>query len=67
MVAEKALQRASQRKKKESATSPSQKISIRLPKPLLDLLREQAAQYGTPYQTFIKTILYDIATGSGQK
>lgn len=46
-------------KKEDQSTGPSQKISIRLPKPLLELLRKQAALAGMPYQTFIKTMLHD--------
>lgn len=64
LVAEKANIRASRRKKEEPASSPSQKITIRLPKPLLDLLRKQAAKYGMPYQTFIRTILHDAVRRS---
>lgn len=50
------------RKKEDPAGSPSEKISIRLPRALLGLLREQAALAGMPYQTFIKTMLHDQAT-----
>lgn len=50
------------RKKEDPAASPSEKISIRMPRPLLTLLREQAALAGMPYQTFIKTVLHDQAT-----
>ncbi|UCV28413.1 CopG family antitoxin [Ferribacterium limneticum] len=57
LVAEKASQQPSRRKKEDPASSPSQKITIRLPKYLLDLLRGKAAQFGMPYQTYIKTIL----------
>lgn len=49
------------RKKEAPAASPSEKISIRIPRPLLGLLREQAALAGMPYQTFIKTMLHDQA------
>lgn len=49
-------------KKEDQATGPSQKISIRLPKPLLELLRKQAALAGMPYQTFIKALLHNAIT-----
>lgn len=62
VMAAKAQLWASQRKREDQASSPSQKISIRLPKPLLNLLRNKAAQFGMPYQTFIKTVLQDAAT-----
>lgn len=62
LVAEKARQQASRRKKEDPASSRSQKITIRLPKYLLDLLRDKAAKFGMPYQTYIKTILHDSAT-----
>lgn len=66
MVEAKAKQRASRRKKEEPASSQSQKISIRLPKYLLNLLRKQAALAGMHYQTFIKTMLHDLASkGAG--
>ena len=50
------------RKRGDPTGSPSEKISIRIPRPLLGLLREQAALAGMPYQTFIKTMLHDQAT-----
>lgn len=62
VMASKAQLRASQRKKEDQANSPSQKISIRLPKPLLGLLRQHAALLGIPYQTLIKTMLHNAAT-----
>lgn len=49
------------RKREDPAGSPSEKISIRIPRSLLDLLREQAALAGMPYQTFIKTMLHEVA------
>lgn len=50
------------RRKKEDATAgPSEKISIRIPRPLLSLIREQAALAGMPYQTLIKSMLHDFA------
>lgn len=61
-MAAKAKQRALRRKKEDPTGSPSEKISIRIPRPLLGLLREQAALVGMPYQRFIKTMLHDVAT-----
>ena len=49
------------RKREDPTGSPSEKISIRIPRALLGLLREQAALAGMPYQTFIKTMLHDVA------
>lgn len=51
----------SRRKKEDPINSPSEKISIRIPKSLLGFLREQAALAGVPYQTFIKMKLYEEA------
>lgn len=62
LMAAKATQRALRRKKEDPTGSPSEKISIRIPRPLLGLLREQAALAGMPYQTFIKIMLHDQAT-----
>jgi len=62
LMAAKAKLRASRRKKEDPASSPSEKISIRIPRALLGLLREQAALAGMPYQTFINTMLHDQAT-----
>lgn len=59
-MAAKAQLRASRRKKEDPAAGPSEKISIRIPRPLLGLLREQAAQAGMPYQTFTKLMLHDL-------
>lgn len=56
-----AKQRALRRKKEDPISSPSEKISIRIPRALLGLLREQAALAGMPYQTFIKAMLHDVA------
>lgn len=61
-MAAKAKLRALRRKKEDPTCSPSEKISIRIPRPLLGLLREQAALAGMPYQTFIKTMLHNVAT-----
>jgi predicted DNA binding CopG/RHH family protein len=62
MVEAKARRRASRRKAEVPVTSASEKITIRMPRPLLRLLREQAALAGMPYQTYIKTMLYNVAT-----
>lgn len=45
------------RKPECSATSPSQKISIRIPKTNLECLKDEAAERGVPYQTLINQIL----------
>lgn len=58
----KAQLRASRRKMEDPTSGPSQKISIRLPRPLLGLLREQAALVGMPYQTYMNMMLHDAAT-----
>lgn len=60
-MAAKAKLRALRRKKEDPASSPSEKISIRIPRALLGLLREQAALAGMPYQTLIKAILHNSA------
>lgn len=57
-----AMMRASMRMKEDPKSGPSEKISIRLPRPLLTLLRQQARLLGIPYQTYIKTMLHDVAT-----
>ncbi len=62
LMAAKAQLRASRRKKEDPTTGPSEKISIRIPRGLLGLLRERAALAGMPYQTFINTMLHDQAT-----
>ncbi|UCV22854.1 CopG family antitoxin [Ferribacterium limneticum] len=56
-----ATMRASRRKKEDPKSGPSEKISIRLPRPLLTMLRQQARLLGIPYQTYIKTMLHDVA------
>lgn len=63
VMAERAQLRASRRKKEDPETSQSQKISIRLPKYLLRLLKERAAAIGLPYQSFIKVWLHQAVTG----
>ena len=40
------------------AASKSRVVSIRLPEDDLDLARQQAAQRGLPYQTYIKSVLH---------
>lgn len=61
LMAAKGKQRALRRKNEGPTGSPSEKISIRIPRALLGLLREQAALAGMPYQTFIKAMLHDVA------
>lgn len=56
------MMRASRRKKEDLKAGPCEKISIRLPRSLLTLLRQQARFLGIPYQTYIKTMLHDVAT-----
>lgn len=57
-----AVMRASKGKREAPKAGPSEKISIRLPRPLLTILRQQARLLGIPYQTYIKTMLHDVAT-----
>jgi len=40
------------------AASRSRVVSIRLPENDIDLARQQAAQKGLPYQTYIKSVLH---------
>lgn len=61
-IAAKAKLRASRRKKEDLAAGPSQKISIRIPRFILDLLKQQAQLRGLPYQTYINILLYEGAT-----
>lgn len=56
---ERRAQRAAQRKKEDPALSPSEKISIRVPKHVMEKLRTEAKRAGIPYQTLINSILYD--------
>lgn len=56
-----AVMRASRRKKEDPKSGPSEKISIRLPRSLLTMLRQQARLLGIPHQTYIKTMLHDVA------
>lgn len=57
--AEKAKQRAMRRIPEISAAGPSKKISIRLPRFLLQSIRDQAAELGVPYQTLIRIMLHE--------
>lgn len=54
---QRALRRALRRMPENSATGPSKKISIRLPRFLLESIQGQAATLGIPYQTLIKVML----------
>lgn len=51
-----------QRKREDNASGLSKKISIRIARSLLDLLKEQAAILGIPYQTYMNLLLHDAAT-----
>lgn len=62
VIAAKAQLLASRRKKEDNHAGPSEKISIRIPRPLMKLLREGAALAGMPYQTFINLTLHNAAT-----
>lgn len=66
-VAHQKAKQKQRRKQEDSAGGPSQKISIRLPRPLLSLLKEHAALAGMPYQTYIKTMLHDVAMKQSAK
>ena len=48
-----------------SLTRYSEKISMRIPRPVLALLKEEAKRRGIPYQTFLNMILGQLVTGSG--
>jgi len=61
-MAAKAKLRALRRKKEDLAAGPSEKISIRIPRPILDLLKTQAALRGLPYQTYLNHLLLTAAT-----
>lgn len=61
-MAAKAKLRALRRKKEDLAAGPSEKISIRIPRPILDLLKAQAALRGLPYQTYLNHLLLTAAT-----
>lgn len=61
-MAAKANLRALKRKKEDLAAGPSQKISIRIPRPILDLLKTQAALRGLPYQTYLNHLLLNAVT-----
>jgi predicted DNA binding CopG/RHH family protein len=58
----KAKLRGLRRKKEDLAAGPSQKITIRIPRPILDLLKTQAALRGLPYQTYLNHLIYQGAT-----
>lgn len=49
-----------------SMTRYSEKISMRIPRPILALLKEEAKRRGVPYQTFLNMILGQHATGGGR-
>lgn len=61
-MAAKAKLRALRRKKEDLAAGPSQKITIRIPRVILDLLKTQAALRGLPYQTHLNHLLLTAAT-----
>ncbi len=42
------------------AASKARVVSIRLPENDIELAREQAAQKGLPYQTYIKSLLHQV-------
>lgn len=44
-----------------SLTTFTEKISIRIPRPILALIKEQATQRGLPYQTYINMMLSEGA------
>lgn len=44
-------------------TRYSEKISMRIPRPILALLKEEAKRRGVPYQTFMNMVLGQHATG----
>lgn len=49
-----------------SLTRYSEKISLRVPHPILALLKEEAALRGMSYQTLVNAILGQHATGGGR-
>lgn len=62
LMTAKAKLRALKRKKEDLSAGPSKKISIRIPHPVLDLLKAQAAMRGVPYQTYLNHLLLTAAT-----
>lgn len=46
-----------------SLTLFTEKISIRIPRPILAILKEQAKRRGVPYQTYINMMLNEAAAG----
>lgn len=56
-----AVMRAGKRKKEAPKAGPSEKISIRVPRSIMSLLRQQARLLGIPYQTYLNAMLHDVA------
>lgn len=50
------------RKPENPNHGPSKRVCIRIPRPLLDLLKEQAERAGMKYQTYINAMLYEGVT-----
>jgi predicted DNA binding CopG/RHH family protein len=49
-----------------ASSKTAKAISIRLPELDLEMAREQAAQAGLPYQTYIKSVLHQALLQRGQ-
>lgn len=54
--------REAMRKREDPNGSPTKKISVRIPRPVLDLLRRRAAECGLPYQTLANVLIAEGLT-----
>lgn len=59
LMAAKAKLRASRRKKEDPTAGPSEKISIRIPRAILDLVKAQAGLRGLGYQTHLNHLILE--------
>ena len=59
------LQRLERERIKARITGATKVISLRLPETDLALAREQAARKGLPYQTYLKSLLYEALRRTG--
>ena len=55
--------RARQLKQTDRATVKDRRLNIRLSAPVLEGLRDRAAEEGLPYQTLIASVLHRFVTG----
>lgn len=59
LMAAKAKLRALRRKKEDPTAGPSEKISIRIPRAILDLVKAQAGLRGLGYQTHLNHLILE--------